>query len=432
MSESVLTLDDAAEVLGVTRIWVNKLVKAGRLSTDGSGERVLWADVRRLASSSSRLPSMVTPEMLSNDTPPSFLGADADVGDRALLADIVGKVHHGHCLTWLRRLPDHCAQTVVTSPPYWGLRRYPGEQGVCWADGTTVAFGQEKAPEDYVRHTLEVLRELRRVLKEDGVVWWNVGDTYMTRAHVRERSRERLDALEGRRRKESWKDYPLKRYSAGHTYLKDKDLTLIPFQIALAAQHQGWWVRSVITWSKENTVPESVKDRPTSSHEYILMLTQTRFYYYNNSDAKEATISNGWAPPEVDEDQRNLRTVWSFGTSGGPNGHVAAFPLELPTRCIAAASKPGDLVIDPFAGSATTLIAARRLGRQYAGCDLAAEYVEAAGQGLEGEINGTTKDLGKNGKVFMPRLLETRSTKYEPALPPGRSDQDESVLPNQV
>jgi DNA modification methylase len=257
-----------------------------------------------------------------------------------------------------------------------------------------------------------VLRELKRVIRKDGVVWWNVGDTYMTRAHVRARSRERLDALEGRRKKESWKEYPVKRYSAGHSYLKDKDLTLIPFQIALAAQHQGWWVRSVITWSKDNTVPESVKDRPTTSHEYVLMLTQTRFYYYNNVDAKEATISNGWAPPQVDADQRNLRTVWSFGTSGGPNGHVAAFPLELPTRCIAASSRAGDLVIDPFAGSATSLIAARRLGRKYAGCDLALEYVETGNQALLAEDMGSLKEPGKNGRAYMPRLLESREAAY--------------------
>jgi DNA modification methylase len=102
----------------------------------------------------------------------------------------------GNCLDWLRRIASNSVQTVVTSPPYWGVRRYADDQTTDWADGTQVPFGQEKWPEDYVRHTLEILHHLKRVVRDDGVVWWNVGDTYMTRSHVRSGSGERLDALE--------------------------------------------------------------------------------------------------------------------------------------------------------------------------------------------------------------------------------------------
>lgn len=210
---------------------------------------------------------------------------------------------------------------------------------------------------------------------------------------MRAGSGERLDALEGRRRKESWKDYPVRRYSAGHPYLKDKDLTLVPFQIALGAQRLGWWVRSVITWAKANTLPESVKDRPTVAHEYILMLAQTRFYKYKGDAATEAAQSD-WYLPEVSNGRRNLRTVWHFGTSVGHGNHVAAFPIGLPARCIEASTDVGDLVFDPFAGSGTTLVAAKVLGRRYFGCDIAPSYVAEA----EARIRANRVGLTLNGR----------------------------------
>jgi site-specific DNA-methyltransferase (adenine-specific) len=164
--------------------------------------------------------------------------------------------------------------------------------------------------------------------------------------------------------------------------LKDKDLTLIPFQIALGAQRLGWWVRSMIVWSKANTLPEPVKDRPTTSHEYILMLTQTRFYKYKPEAATEESLSDWALDDDLTYERRNLRTVWSFSTSSGHGNHVAAFPVELPLRCIAASTDPDDLVFDPFAGSGTTLVAAKQLGRRYFGCDISPTYVAEAKERL--------------------------------------------------
>jgi len=335
----------------------------------------MWEDVRRLATDAHRMVLLPTREQLSGDSPPSMLGASASVGHGRLSRLQIDTIMSGSCLDVIRSMPDACIQTVVTSPPYWGVRRYIDDQTTTWADGTTVALGQEKWPEDYVRHTLEILGELRRVLKKDGVVYWNVGDTYMTRSHVRAGSLERLDALEGRRKKESWKDYPVRRYSAGHPYLKDKDLTLVPFQVALGAQRLGWWVRSVIVWSKDNTLPESVKDRPTSSHEYIFMLAQDRFYKYDPIAATEDQVSD-WSLEDRPAARRNIRSVWHFGTSVGHGNHVAAFPLALPLRCIRASTAAGDIVFDPFAGSGTTLVAAKMLGRRYVGADISPTYVK--------------------------------------------------------
>lgn len=378
---SQLRLEDAAELLGWSPVHLRRLIRTGELRLGTAPEMVLWDDVRRLTGRSHRMPLLTSEEQLGADTPPASLLSPDSVAPPEEFA--VDRVVVGNCLDWLRAMPSAFVQTVVTSPPYWGVRRYADDQVTKWADGSQVALGQEKWPEEYVRHTLEILRLMKRVVREDGVVWWNIGDTYMTRSHVRAGSGERLDALEGRRRNESWKDYPVRRYSAGHPYLKDKDLTLVPFQIAIGAERIGWYVRSVIVWSKANTLPESVKDRPTTSHEYIFMLTQSRFYKYDADAATEEAMSE-WALPDLVPGRRNLRTVWSFGTSIGHGNHVAAFPMELPMRCIAATSDPQDLVFDPFAGSGTTLFAARQLGRRYFGCDISPTYVTEAGERLQG------------------------------------------------
>jgi DNA modification methylase len=170
--------------------------------------------------------------------------------------------------------------------------------------------------------------------------------------------------------------------------LKDKDLTLVPFMVAHGAQHFGLYVRSMIIWSKQEAegrvgdiepksrhMPEPVRDRPATGHEYILLMARSDRYRVN---------SNGSNGSEHSEEHwlRNLRTVWSFPVSTDHGGHTAAFPLELPLRCIKLATLPDDLVIDPFAGSGNTLIAAKRLGRRYAGCDISPTYVNEARQRL--------------------------------------------------
>jgi DNA modification methylase len=344
---------------------------------------VLWDDVRALVDDAHRIAYLSSNGEMKADVPPSFSHHPTRSGPPFQPDSLV----QGNVLDVLSEMPTQSVQCVVTSPPYWGVRVYADEQVTQWPDGQAVSFGHERWPEDYVRHSLFILRMLRRVVKEDGVVWWNVGDTYMTRSHVRPGSGERLDALEGRRRKESWRDYPVRRYSAGHPYLKDKDLTLIPFQVALGAQRLGWWVRAVIVWSKDNTLPEPAKDRPTTSHEYILMLSQTRFYKYRMEQSREEAVSE-WTMADLAPGLRHPRTVWSFPTSSG-GGHVAAFPIELPTRCILAATDVEDLVFDPFAGAGTTLVAAKRLGRRYFGCDISPTYVAEAERAVAASVEPT-------------------------------------------
>jgi DNA modification methylase len=393
--ESQLSLHDAADLLGWSEVHLRRLIRSGRLRRSTEPGMVLWDDVRALADEAHRIDYLGGHGLLRADEPPDVAALSVPPADNFP----VNRVITGNVLDVLRELPTALAQCVVTSPPYWGVRRYADDQATKWSDGTNVAFGQEKWPEEYVRHTLEILGLLRRVVQPTGVVWWNVGDTYMTRSHVRMDSSERLDALEGRRAKESWKNYPVRRYSAGHPYLKDKDLTLIPFQIALGAQRLGWYVRSIIVWSKDNTMPEPVKDRPTTSHEYILMLTQERFYKYDSEAATEEAVSD-WALADNPKATRNSRSVWRFATSSR-GSHVAAFPLELPRRCIRASTETGDLVFDPFSGSGTTLVAAKALGRQFLGADVSPTYVGEAIKWLE-EVPGPAASLRPSADIASP------------------------------
>jgi DNA modification methylase len=273
--------------------------------------------------------------------------------------------------------------------------------GVVWADGTTDGLGEEPTVDGYVRHSLEVLRYIKRVLRDDGTIWWNIGDTYQTRAYLRESSTERLRAFEGNRR-DTWRKYPNKRYSSGHPFLKDKDLTLVPFMIAHGAERIGLYVRSVIVWSKDNTIPEPAGDRPTTTHEYILLMAKSRFYkYYKDRGFERAKTGevikrlNGREKFTI-EGERNLRTVWQFPTSSRHGEHTAAFPLELPLRCLSLSTDSGDLVFDPFVGSGTTLAAAKLLGCHYFGCDILGQCIKDSERRLRAPsepLNG----MGKNG-----------------------------------
>lgn len=204
-----------------------------------------------------------------------------------------------------RRIPlaDETVQCVVTSPPYWGLRKYSGEQELVWggAEGCGAwrgAFGLEPTVEMYVAHTVEILREIRRVLRKDGVVFWNVGDSY--NAHPGQRTEHDKAGY-----KQATDRGSCESASRNDTQLKAKDLCLIPFRVALAAQADGWWVRSDIIWSKPNPMPESVTDRPTDAYEHILMLTRSAKYYWDAEAVKEAAsgtsahdlTGQGYSPP---------------------------------------------------------------------------------------------------------------------------------------
>jgi len=284
-------------------------------------------------------------------------------------------------------LADESVQCVVTSPPYWGLRKYAGEQEVAWLlEPEKCAFGLEPTVEMYVTHTLAILREMWRVLRADGVCFWNLGDSYANDAkwggstggkHVADLHGQ---SSIGRERKTSG--------------LKPKDLCLIPARVAIAAQADGWWVRSLIIWAKPNPMPESVSDRPTDSYEHIIMLTKSERYFWDADAVREPAEASSKRPdtrrrlphrktcPEVRgthegwhetyrPDSRNMRNVWTFPTQPYAGAHFATFPEEIPRRCIKAATKDGDLVLDPFGGSGTTGRVAIELRRRAVLCDLA-------------------------------------------------------------
>lgn len=221
----------------------------------------------------------------------------------------VDQIHLGSVFDHLSQFPLKSIQSVVTSPPYWGMRVYSEEFDVEWSDGLKVSFGGEQTPEDYIRHTLEFFLRLKPVLEDSATVWWNVGDVYNTRTEIRETSMDRKTAVVNNEER-SWADLDAKRDSYGHEYLKDKDLTLIPYRIAQGLQRCGYYVRSVITWRKEKVVPETVADRPTTGHEILLLISKSKTYKFNEKRwRREERESFGGSSQYENED---LRTVWEL------------------------------------------------------------------------------------------------------------------------
>jgi DNA modification methylase len=314
----------------------------------------------------------------------------------------------GDVIAGLREMPDGLAQTCVTSPPYWGLRDYG-------ADGQ---IGLEDSPDAFVERLVEVFREVRRVLRDDGTLWLNLGDSY---AAARGGSYQPAETLaggisgktaDGSRTNRGRGDGYQPSRNADAFGLKHKDLVGIPWRVAFALQADGWYLRSDIIWHKPNPMPESVTDRPTKSHEYVFLLSKSSRYYYAaeaiREDAKD--WSNGGPGTGIipthhygpknggnnglsqlasryksgkQQSGRNARSVWTIATKPYAEAHFATFPTELPERCIKAGSRPGDTVLDPFMGSGTTAWVARHLGRQAVGCELNAEYLDIAARRLQ-------------------------------------------------
>lgn len=354
---------------------------------------------------------------------------------------------HADCREILPQLPDNSVQCVVTSPPYWGLRKYAGNQGMVWGDdhcdhqwssvrlqfhkgqvpdskwkadvavadagnatmGTSCSLcgawkgplGLEPTPEDYVSHIVQIFREVRRVLRKDGVAFLNIGDSYASGKGTCFNPGGGSNSLEGHAHLKEKGAYPLNRGNKSTLEsqgLKPKDLCLIPFRLAIALQEDGWWVRSIIHWVKTNPMPESVRDRPTDAVEYILMLTKAGKYYWDADAVKEQSINPNARPhgryprPGIDThggnqgsgeipfngSDRNIRNAWIIPTQPYAEAHFAVFPEEIPHRCILAASKQGDVVCDPFSGAGTTLKVAKELGRKAIGIDTSEEYCDMA------------------------------------------------------
>ena len=255
------------------------------------------------------------------------------------------RVYHGDALSVLSTLPDGAYQAAITSPPYWGLRDY----------GTIAQIGSEDKVEEYIHRLVEVFGELRRVLKEDGTFWLNMGDCYTSGGRTRRAPDKKNPAREMSYRAPTPEN------------LKPKDLIGVPWRVALALQADGWYLRSEIIWHKPNALPESVKDRPTRAHEHLFLLTKSERYFYDHLAIQEKGL-NGKS--------RNRRTVWSIHTQSSKEAHFATYPPALVEPCILAGSKPGDIVTDPFFGSGTTGVVAADLDRGFVGIEINVDYVD--------------------------------------------------------
>ena len=248
----------------------------------------------------------------------------------------------------LSRIPDDSVQCVVTSPPYWGLRDY----------GITGQIGLEETLPEYLNRLVSIFAEVRRVLKPDGTFWLNIGDGFTSG----NRGYRAPDKKNPARAMNVRPDTP--------DGLKPKDLLGIPWRLALKLQENGWYLRSDIIWNKPNAMPESVKDRPTRSHEYLFMFSKNEKYYYDHEAVRE---SNG----------RNRRSVWDVNTQAFAGAHFATFPPALIRPCIQASSRPDDFVLDPFFGSGTVGLVCQELDRRFAGIELNPAYVQLAANRLQ-------------------------------------------------
>jgi len=325
----------------------------------------------------------------------------------------------GDCRERLRALPDGVAQTCVTSPPYFGLRDY----------GVDGQIGLEATPDEFVAAMVEVFREVRRVLREDGTLWLNLGDSYATDSKwggsTGGKAAAGLHGGGGGGRNKT------------RVGLPDKNLIGIPWRVAFALQADGWYLRQDIIWAKPNPMPESVRDRCTKAHEYVFLLSKGPRYYFDadaiaeglQTDPREryeqrarvtgrgaqgASAARGGdrdksggfpprkrgVPPRHDglesSDQsgldqverggrRNKRSVWTVATQPFKEAHFATYPPELIEPCILAGAPLGGLVLDPFGGAGTTGLVADRLGRDALLIELNPEYAEIARKRLTGD-----------------------------------------------
>ncbi|SKA30101.1 site-specific DNA-methyltransferase (adenine-specific) [Chitinophaga eiseniae] len=271
----------------------------------------------------------------------------------------LNKIYNIDCLQGLRQLPDESVHCCVTSPPYWGLRDY----GVVWQ------FGQEETPEAFVTRQVEVFREVRRVLRRDGTLWLNIGDSYASISRQRTEEQVTGGLITGKAHHIACKDQINKVTGS----LKRKDLVGIPWMLAFALRADGWYLRQDIIWSKPNPMPEPTKDRCTKSHEYIFLLTKSQKYYFNQDAIR---IDSG----------ANRRSVWVMSGANYQGNHCATFPEELPHICILAGCPPDGVVLDPYSGAGTTALVARKLQRNFIGFELNPETIAEAEERLQREL----------------------------------------------
>lgn len=290
----------------------------------------------------------------------------------------------GDAAEQLSRRPSHSIHCCVTSPPYWQMRDY----------GVEGQIGLEPSLPKYLEKLVHVFREVRRVLRPDGTLWLNLGDTHLSTwpkvtANIGDLTRaSRLSPK-----------VPAERASA---HLKPKDLAGIPWRVALALQADGWYLRSDIIWHKPNPLPESIKDRPTRAHEYLFLFSRSPRYYYNADAIREPhqhesyrKAQSPWSGPRFQNHPsrgaqnlkpakmlhpkgKNRRSVWTIPVQGFKGQHFSTFPEKLVEPCILAGSPVGGTVLDPFLGTGTTALVALRLGRKAIGIEINPDYVRIA------------------------------------------------------
>ena len=289
----------------------------------------------------------------------------------------------------LATLPEESFACCVTSPPYWGLRDY----------GVAGQLGLEDTPEAYVANLVDVFRGVRRVLRDDGTLWLNLGDSYAATSKGSGGLKSMQPTNAG-----SFYDATFDLSACG---LKSKDLVGIPWLVAFALRADGWWLRSDIIWSKPNPMPESVTDRPTKAHEYVFLLAKSERYFYDAAAITDRSVTadprRPYEPGRVagrgnghdrrrgnetrasDASVRNARSVWTIVTEPFAEAHFATFPQALARRCILAGSPEGGTVLDPFSGAGTTGVVAVKHARRYVGVELSPDYAAMASARLERE-----------------------------------------------
>lgn len=307
----------------------------------------------------------------------------------------------GDCIDMMRTLPDQSVHTCITSPPYFGLRDY----------GVDGQIGLEASPREFIDRLVAVFREVRRVLRDDGTAWVNMGDSYAGSwgAHGRDDMGLGGQSLSARQVAASARR--LKK--PNHHGFKPKDLLGLPWRLAIALQDDGWYLRQDIIWHKPNPMPESIKDRCTKAHEYVFLLSKGPRYYFDQAAIREPASAQ--AAPEsasrrnsfarqtkytegehgqtgqhretradvLYDETRNKRSVWTVATASFKGAHFATFPPDLIRPCVLAGAPRGGLVLDPFGGAGTTALVAMQEGRRSVICELNPEYAALARRRLD-------------------------------------------------
>lgn len=303
------------------------------------------------------------------------------------------EIIQGDCLEVIKTLPDESIDCCITSPPYWGLRDY----------GHDHQLGLEKTPEEYVANMVKVFSEVRRVLKPEGTLWLNLGDSYYGGGWKGSQT-----SLDGTKQATNVGTHDGKNMTkdARHPVIKTKDLVGIPWAVAFALRQDGWYLRQDIVWAKPNPMPESVTDRCTKAHEYIFLMAKSQRYYCDmeavKEDAKDAESYKGrkfgaakaiiehnarpnYTPNSIDRgneadgktyEKVNKRSVWTVTTKPYKEAHFATYPEELIEPCVKAGCPEGGVILDPFFGAGTTGVVAEKWGRNCIGIELNPEYIK--------------------------------------------------------